>query len=1025
MRRLHSDLEAYLWDEFGHAARSGRRACGSRISWGAVLAGGLALAVLSSHPAMAQCSATGVLSPGSTVTCSGADTARVGQGPGADNVTVNVRDGGSLSVFNTNAISLGNNAVVTLGSSGPGAGGSASNPAVMVRTTTDSGASGGQYGDGSNTIDLGSNSSLLINRNASVISTGTQTISEAINLYGPGNTITNYGLIQGGPSSAIFFQNVNTTAASPRNVVDNYGTIQLLPVGSVNPVTGGQAVSSYNDVGIDFINESGAKVIGNLVFQGGDDRVTLNPGSSVSGDFDGGAGNNLLTLNASGSSADTLTGELKNFQTLNKTGSGSWTLTGAIGNNTGSSPLAVNVIGGTLALTGNNSLFNGSIAINPGSSAAVAGPDTAATLEARAQSLPPLITDHGVLLLNQVSPDGIQPADGTYAGVIRGTGGLVKIGSGATVLNGASPYTGSTTVTSGALAIGDAAHGSATLSGGGALHVASGASLGGYGAVAGSVTNDGTVAVANALPLFSGGSTGVFTVGGALQNNAVLNAAGSSIGNTLVVRGAYTGSGASLQLNTLLNGGGPLSSQVTDRLLINGAASGHTTVRINGSGAGASTGALSPSDGISVIQVAGSSSVAAFTLAGGYVSNGTPYQYHLIAYGPGSPNGLATASQSLVGNASGHWDYRLQSVYVTPTGPATPPVVPPATTTATPPSAPPPAATTAGASAAATPDGRPELAPQVPAYITMPTALFNAGFQDLDSLHRRLGEVRDDQQLNRGQAGETFARGLGGRFTYVTDRTFNGYGFDSSQDYAAIQFGANRTVKDNASGTLRAGVAVTIGKLSFQPSAVDGVSQGQFNTETLAALATWQSRAGWYVDAIVSGGGFDGRISTPARGQTTGMNGSSVAASIEAGYPIPLGWRGVTIEPQVQVVYQHLDFTRRTDIDGADVNAGDPAQGVLRGGARLTKQFIGGNGAVFTPYLKANLLQGIGGGDPVRVGDLPFDTGRFGTALQVGGGTTGTLNRSLSVYGDVAWQQNVGGGGSRGWTFNGGLRLAF
>jgi outer membrane autotransporter protein len=35
------------------------------------------------------------------------------------------------------------------------------------------------------------------------------------------------------------------------------------------------------------------------------------------------------------------------------------------------------------------------------------------------------------------------------------------------------------------------------------------------------------------------------------------------------------------------------------------------------------------------------------------------------------------------------------------------------------------------------------------------------------------------------------------------------------------------------------------------------------------------------------------------------------------------------------------------------------------------------------------------------------------------------ITRNLSVYGDVAWQDGVGGGGARGWTMNGGLRYAF
>ena len=111
---------------------------------------------------------------------------------------------------------------------------------------------------------------------------------------------------------------------------------------------------------------------------------------------------------------------------MNKTGTGTWTLTGAIGANGGATPLAVTVAGGTLVLTGNNTAFNGSVVINPG-----------ATLEARAQSLPPTITDlSGDLLINQVSPDGIQPNDGTYAGHIVGTGIVTKIGVGTLTMTG-------------------------------------------------------------------------------------------------------------------------------------------------------------------------------------------------------------------------------------------------------------------------------------------------------------------------------------------------------------------------------------------------------------------------------------------------------------------------------------------------------------------------------------------------------------------------------------------------------------
>ena len=204
---------------------------------------------------------------------------------------------------------------------------------------------------------------LIINKNVTVKATGTQTSSEAINPFGSGNHIINYGFIDGGPSSAIFFENVGTTAASPRNSVDNFGTINAPP--GPNPSTSGQAIGSFNNVGIDITNESGGAINGNLDLQGGNDTVTLNTGSVITGHLDGGGGTNGLTLNASGASSDALPGAVNNFQTLNKTGAGTWTLTGAIGDNGGATPLAVTVAAGTLVLTGNNSAFNGSVLHRP------------------------------------------------------------------------------------------------------------------------------------------------------------------------------------------------------------------------------------------------------------------------------------------------------------------------------------------------------------------------------------------------------------------------------------------------------------------------------------------------------------------------------------------------------------------------------------------------------------------------------------------------------------------------------------
>jgi len=69
---------------------------------------------------------------------------------------------------------------------------------------------------------------------------------------------------------------------------------------------------------------------------------------------------------------------------------------------------------------------------------------TAGTLEGSISSLPGDITNNSALIFNQ-------SVDGTFAGVISGSGSLEKLGSGTVSLTGSNTYSGSTTVTSGTL----------------------------------------------------------------------------------------------------------------------------------------------------------------------------------------------------------------------------------------------------------------------------------------------------------------------------------------------------------------------------------------------------------------------------------------------------------------------------------------------------------------------------------------------------------------------------------------------
>lgn len=214
--------------------------------------------------------------------------------------------------------------------------------------------------------------------------------------------------------------------------------------------------------------------------------------------------------------------------------------------------------------------------------------------------------------------------DISYDGVISGSGSVYKAGDGALTLNSVHTYTDTTHVIEGTLIVGDDQHVGARLSSG-LVNVDAGATFGGYGSVAGHVNNQGTLAVADALAAFNGGSSGTFTIGGNLTNSGRVYLASEQPASRLVVNGDYIGNDGLLELSTVLGD----DSSATDKLVVLGSTSGNTSVIVNGIGTeGAQT-----VNGIPVIEVGGASN-GVFTLSNRVVAG--PYEYSLLK---GLPDG--------------------------------------------------------------------------------------------------------------------------------------------------------------------------------------------------------------------------------------------------------------------------------------------------------------------------------------------------------------------------------------------------
>ena len=460
-------------------------------------------------------------------------TTRVGTGTADNNRTVTVGSGATIDVSGNNAISLGNAATITIDGT--------------VRNVANTPNGAGTSNTGNNTVEFGSNSTLRINASGSIIASGTSTNSEAINPTGFGNTIVNYGLIQATNSAAIWFEDrVNGT----KNVVDNYGTIER--------VGGGAVMGSSGSSGITFYNRTGAKILGNLTFSGGNDDLIFESNSTASGGINGGNGINNLTLQGAAGSNDILPGSITNFSTLTKDGQGQWTVTGSLSGFT-----IVTVKNGVLALTGNNAGYTGNLIVEP-----------TGILEARAQSLPTKATASDNV--NNVQNNGLvrftQGDNGSYIGQITGSGSVVKLGAGVLTLTPAvaagNTFLGGLSINQGTVAAAaDNALGGATGSltfNGGTLQLNSSFDLASSRAVTINAAG-GTIDTQGFQSTISQGITGTGALTKAGSGTLVLNGANSYAGGTVinggVVRvsndgnlgatsGGVTFNGGTLQLNS-------------------------------------------------------------------------------------------------------------------------------------------------------------------------------------------------------------------------------------------------------------------------------------------------------------------------------------------------------------------------------------------------------------------------------------------------------------------------------------------
>ncbi|MCJ2131308.1 beta strand repeat-containing protein [Methylobacterium sp. E-045] len=232
------------------------------------------------------------------------------------------------------------------------------------------------------------------------------------------DTIVNYGTIIGNgtiPTGTVTLSDGKTADTNTVGTLDGTAYTSAANAGSARFILGDGAAIQTGE-GADTLTNYGT-ITGNsgraISLEGGDDTLNLYTGGSVTGRIDGGAGNDILTLNAgSGTSAGTLA-NVVHVETLSVNG-GAWTIADAQG-------------------------YANGITIAAGASLTVAA----------AGSLSGAVTDNGTLSF--AHSDAVTVMD-----AISGSGSLVQAGTGTLTLSGANTYTGGTVLSAGTLDIASA-----------------------------------------------------------------------------------------------------------------------------------------------------------------------------------------------------------------------------------------------------------------------------------------------------------------------------------------------------------------------------------------------------------------------------------------------------------------------------------------------------------------------------------------------------------------------------------------
>jgi outer membrane autotransporter protein len=317
----------------------------------------------------------------------------------------------------------------------------------------------------------------------------------------------------------------------------------------------------------------------------------------------------------------------------------------------------------------------------------------------------------------------------------------------------------------------------------------------------------------------------------------------------------------------------------------------------------------------------------------------------------------------------------------------------------------------AGASAGAGKGGnnQPNYRAETSLYSALPSMALDYGNALIGNLHERRGAMASSTE-NDGQ--RAWMRTVVQR----NERDGSSQGiYNDNPAYkatiSALQMGSDLYQHNDADGKDRAGFYAAIGQSKGSVDHVDGSNAGDNDLTAYSLGLYWThiAPAGWYLDGVVQATWNDAKAKSE-NGLSVKTDGLGSAISLEGGYPIAIG-NQVVVEPQAQLVYQHIDLGNTQD-SAAEVKFNSVESLQARAGVRVAKTWNTSNNAPLTTWVRPSLVQELQGNPSTSFstatqGDVRFNSNQKGTLLKLDGGVEGQLAKNISLNAKVGYDYGL------------------